>query len=105
MVSCEKCHTELPETARYCPSCGKSIGMTVIEEFEVTSDELVKRIKDILDEGNATRIIVENEQGKTLLEIPVTIGLVGALLAPWLAALGAIAAIATKCKIRVEKKA
>jgi len=79
--------------------------MTLVEEFEVTSDELVKRIKEILDEGNATRIIVENEQGKTLLEIPVTIGLVGALLAPWLAALGAVAAIATKCKIRVEKKA
>jgi len=79
--------------------------MTVMEEFEVTSDELVKRIKEILDEGNANRIIVENEQGKTLLEIPVTIGLVGVLLAPWLAALGAVAAIATKCKIRVEKKA
>jgi len=105
MVSCKKCGSELPETARYCPSCGKSAGKTVMEEFEVKSDELVKKTKEILDEGNASRIIVENEQGKTLLEIPVTIGLVGALLAPWLAALGAIAAIATKCKIRVEKKA
>ena len=51
MVSCEKCDTELPETARYCPSCGKSVGKTVMEEFEVTSDELVKRIKEILDEA------------------------------------------------------
>lgn len=104
MVSCEKCGTQLPEAAKYCPSCGKFAGKTIIEEFEVTSDELVKRIKEILDEGNANRIIVENEQGKALLEIPVTIGLVGALLAPWLAALGAVAAIATKCKIRVEKR-
>jgi len=70
----------------------------------VASDELVKKIKEILHEGNATKIIVENEQGKTLLEIPVTIGVVGALFAPWLAALGAIAAIATKCTIKVEKR-
>jgi len=104
MVSCEKCGIQLPEAAKYCPRCGKSAGKTIIEEFEVTSDELVKRIKEILGEGNATRIVVENEQGKTLLEIPVTIGLVGVLLAPWLAALGAVAAIATKCRIRVEKQ-
>ena len=51
-----------------------------------------------------TKVIVENEQGKTLLEIPATVGVVGALFAPWLAALGAIAAIATHCKIRTERR-
>ena len=48
---------------------------------------------------------MENEQGKTLLEIPATVGIVGVFIAPWLAALGAIAAVATKCKIKVERKA
>jgi repressor of nif and glnA expression len=75
-----------------------------VEKFEVASDDLVKRIKEILHEANVTKIIVENEQGKTLLEIPVTVGVVGALFAPWLAALGAIGAIATKCTVKVERR-
>ncbi len=94
----------MPEDAKYCPKCGKNVGKTIFQEFEVTSDELVKTTKEILHEGNVTKIIVENEDGKTLLEIPATAGVVGVLLAPWLAALGAIAAIATKCKIKVEKR-
>ena len=68
------------------------------------SEELVQKTKEIIKEGNITKIIVENEEGKTLLEIPATAGIVGVILAPWLAALGAIAAIATKCKIKVEKR-
>ena len=75
-----------------------------MDEIEVDSDELVKKVKEILYEGNVTKVIVENEQGKTLLEIPATIGVVGALFAPWLAALGAIAALATNCKIRIERR-
>jgi len=58
----------------------------------------------LLHEGNVTRIIVKNEEGKTLIEIPATVGVIGALFAPWLAALGAIAALATKCKIVVERR-
>jgi len=73
------------------------------EEFEVTSDQLVRKFKEIINEANVTKIIVEDDKGKTILEVPVTAGLIGVLLAPWLAALGAVAAIATKCKIRVEK--
>ena len=75
-----------------------------MDEIEVDSDELVKKVKEILYEGNVTKVIVENEQGKTLLEIPATVGVVGALFAPWLAALGAIAALATNCKIRIERR-
>jgi hypothetical protein len=104
MVSCSKCKSELPENAKYCPNCGKFTGRTIVEEFEVKSDDLVKRVKEILHEGNVTKLIVENEEGNTLLEIPATASIVGAILAPWLAALGAIAAIATKCTIKVEKK-
>jgi len=75
-----------------------------VDEIEVDSDELVRKVKEILHEGNVTKLIVENEQGKTLLEIPATVGVVGALFAPWLAALGAIAALATNCKIRIERR-
>mgnify|MGYP005850831225 FL=1 len=67
------------------------------------SDHLVEEIKKIIDEGIATRIIIKDEKDKTLLDIPLAAGVVGALIAPWLAALGAIAALVVKCKIVVEK--
>ncbi len=57
-----------------------------------------------MHEGNVTRIVVRDEQGKILLEVPATAGLIGAVLAPWLAALGAIAALATQCTISVERR-
>jgi len=104
MALCSKCRSELPEGAKYCPNCGRYTGRTIAEEFEIRSDELVRKVKEILHEGNVTKLIVEDEEGRTLLEIPATAGVVGALIAPWLAALGAIAAIATKCKIKVEKR-
>ena len=104
MVNCTKCKSKLSKEANYCSNCGKSTGESIVEEFEVKSEELVQKTKEIIKEGNITKIIVENEDGKTLLEIPATAGIVGVILAPWLAALGAIAAIATKCKIKVEKR-
>jgi len=104
LLHCEKCGAELPEGARFCPSCGATVGKVVKEEFSVSSDDLVKRVKELIHEGNVTRIIVRDEEGKTLLEIPATIGVVGVIIAPWLAALGAIAALATKCTIAVERR-
>lgn len=74
------------------------------EEFKVSSDDIVSFIKKIIREGNARRIIIKNEEGKTLIEFPVTIGAVGALIAPLLAAVGAIAALVTNCTIVVEKR-
>jgi CBS domain-containing protein len=76
----------------------------VKEEFSVSADNLVSKVKELIREGNITRIIVKDEEGKTLLEIPATVGVVGVILAPWLAALGAIAALATRCTISVEKR-
>jgi len=103
-LQCERCATQLPEGADYCPTCGSRVGSTVTEEFSVNSEDLVKRVKDLLHEGNVTRIIVRDEQGKLLLEVPATAGLIGVVLAPWLAALGAIAALVTRCRISVERK-
>ena len=76
----------------------------MIEEFSINTDDLVKKVKELLHEGNVTRIIVRDEQGGLLLDIPVTAGLIGVVVAPWLAALGAIAALVTRCRITVERK-
>jgi len=97
------CGRELPEEARYCSQCGAPVERSEWEEFQVSADDLVGRVKDLIHEGNIRRIRVRNEKGETLLEIPVTVGLIGALFAPYLAALGAIAALATRCTIAVER--
>lgn len=73
------------------------------EEFQVTGDAVVSKVKELIHEGNVRRIILKNEEGKTLIEIPLTIGVVGAILLPVWAAIGAIAALAAKLTIVVEK--
>ena len=74
------------------------------EEFTVNGEELLAKVKALINEGNIRRIIIKDESGKTLVELPVTIGVVGALIAPVLAAVGAIAALVTKCTIVVERR-
>jgi len=73
------------------------------EEFVVDGEEVLTKIKSLIKEGNIRRIIIKDLDDKTLIEIPLTIGVVVAVLAPVLAAVGALAAIVTKCKIIVEK--
>ena len=74
------------------------------EEFKLNGEELVGKIKELLHESNIRRISIKNEKGETVVEIPLTIGAIGALLVPTLAAVGAIAALVSKCSIVVEKK-
>jgi len=74
------------------------------QEFKVSGEEVIAKIKSLVAEGNARRIIIKNEKEETIIEIPLTIGAVGALLAPMLAAVGAVAALVAKCTIIVEKK-
>ena len=74
------------------------------EEFKVSGEDIIEKIKEVIKEGNARRIIIKNEDGESVAEFPLTIGAVGALVAPILAAVGAIAALLTKCTIVVEKK-
>lgn len=104
MAKCGKCGNELSADALYCSKCGSRVGKSLTEEFSVNSEDLVKKVKDILHEGNVNKIVVKDEHGKLLLEVPATAGLIGVVLAPWLAALGAIAALVTKCTIAVERK-
>lgn len=75
------------------------------EEFSVNGEEVVAKIKELIKAGNIRRIILKNEKGESVIEIPLTFGVVGALIAPALAAIGAVAALLTHCTIVVERKA
>ncbi|RPJ02041.1 MAG: DUF4342 domain-containing protein [Candidatus Aminicenantes bacterium] len=81
----------------------KKEGKTRFEEFRVNGGELLNKVKEIVHQGNVRRIILKDEKGKTFLEIPLTVGVVGAIIAPVLAAVGAIAALASDLTIVVEK--
>lgn len=73
------------------------------EEFRVTGEAVVAKIKELVREGNIRHITIKNEQGATLIEIPLTVGVVGAILLPVWAAIGAIAALAANLTLVVEK--
>ncbi len=73
------------------------------EEFRVNGDAMVAKVKELLREGNIRRIIIKNDKGDTLIEVPLTLGVVGAVMLPVWAALGAIAALAANLTIVVEK--
>ncbi len=74
------------------------------EEHRVRGDQLVSKVKELIHEGNVRRITIKNEDGKTLIEIPLTLGVVGAVLLPVWAGIGAIAALVTNCSIEVERE-
>jgi len=74
-----------------------------VEEFQVTGAQLVSSVKDLIHQGNIRRISIRNADGVTLLEIPLVIGLAGAVFVPVWAALGALAALVAKCTLAVER--
>jgi hypothetical protein len=74
------------------------------EQYKVAGDRVVEKVKEIIREGNVRRITIRNEEGRTLIEIPLTVGVVGALLLPVWAAIGAIAALVANCSIEVERE-
>ena len=76
---------------------------TTQEEFKVAGDDLLAKVKQLIAEGNVRRLIIKGKDGKTLIELPLTVGVVGIVLAPVLAAVGAIAALVTECSIVVER--
>jgi Domain of unknown function (DUF4342) len=73
------------------------------EEFRVNGEDLIAKIKNLIKEGNIRRVIIKDKEGKVVFEIPLTFGVVGALIAPQLAAVGAIAALLTEATVVVEK--
>ena len=77
---------------------------TTKEEFKVNGEEVVAKIKELVRAGNIRRIILKNEKDEVLMEIPLTFAVVGAILVPVIAAIGAMAALVTKCTIVVERR-
>ena len=104
MQYCRKCGKELEDDARYYPQCGTTVRGTQWEDINVAADDLLSKVKELIKEGNITRIIVLNEDEEQLFEIPVTLAAVGTLVAPQLAALGVIAALVTRPIIRIERR-
>jgi hypothetical protein len=74
------------------------------EFFKVTGDEILTKVKEIIKEGNARKIIIKNDKEETIIEFPLTIGAIGVVLAPLYAAIGTLTALATNCTIGVEKR-
>lgn len=79
-------------------------GEDMRERIKVTGEQLVEKTKELIHEGNVRRVIIKNAQGETVMEVPLTIGVIGAIAAPVLAAVGAIAALASSWTIEVERK-
>lgn len=73
------------------------------EEFRVRGEELLKRVKELIKEGNVRRVTISDKKGKEIISFPLTVGVAGALLAPYLAAVGAVAALLTECTVTVER--
>ena len=73
------------------------------EEFRVSGEELLAKFKELVEEGKVRRVVIKNEAGKVLVDIPLTVGVVGAVVAPQAAAVGAIAALLTRCTVVVER--
>jgi hypothetical protein len=74
------------------------------EEIKVKGEQLLGKVKEIVQEGNVRKITIKDKNGNVIIEFPLTIGVLGAVLAPFLAAVGAIAALVTECTISVERK-
>ena len=106
MTNCLECGKELPANAKFCASCGAQVGLKK-ETYQVSSEKLLEKFKEITKDASVKRVIIKDDKGKVVLSIPLAAGAVGVVaslaLAPWLAAIGVIAGIATKCTVEVER--
>jgi len=75
-----------------------------INEFKISGENLLKKVKELIDEGNVRKITIKDKTGKELITFPLTVGVVGTVLAPVLAAVGALAALIGECTITVERE-
>lgn len=105
-MKCGDCGTELLPDAKFCFSCGAKVGVKK-EVFKVSAENLVEKFKEIAKDASVERIVVKDENGRTVLSVPLMWGAAGAVatlaFSPWLAALGVIAGFATRCTLEVER--
>lgn len=95
---------EHSESSSQAQEQGTAPGRTFTEEFKVSGEAVVSKVKELVREGNVRRITLKNEEGRTLIEIPLTIGVIGTVLLPVWAAIGAIAALAANLTLSVERR-
>lgn len=74
------------------------------EQYQLTGEDVITKIKQIVHEGNVRRVLIKNAEGHVIVEFPLTVGVVGAALVPMWAALGAIVALVTDCTIEIEQQ-
>ena len=98
--------TEQPvvETVTEATDSEKTKESSAFEDIKVDGEELLAKVRELIHEGNVRRVIIKNGEGTVLIEIPLTLGVAGAVILPTLAAVGAIAAIVTDCSITVERR-
>ncbi len=77
---------------------------TKTEEFKVSGEDIMKKIRDLIAEGNIRKISIKNKDGKVIAEFPLTVGVIGAVILPPLAAIGTIIALVSECTIAVERE-
>lgn len=78
--------------------------MTSTEEFKVSGENIMKKIKELIKEGNIRKITIKNKENKSIAEFPLTIGVIGTMILPVLAAIGTIIALVSECTISVERE-
>jgi hypothetical protein len=104
---CPKCGHGFVEAATYCSACGANVasfkGQIYAKQSSVLSDDLTKKVKEWIHDPSVSKIILKDEKGVTLLEIPSHVGLVGPLLAPWLAGVGVVAALTAHSTVVVVR--
>lgn len=91
-----------PETPTQIPPAQPE---TTSEQYRLTGNEIIEKAKQIVHEGNVRRVLIKNAGGQTIVEFPLTLGVIGTALAPMWAAVGTIVALVTNCTIEVEKRA
>jgi hypothetical protein len=98
--------TEIPMVGTVAEPTDSSNGeeSSAFEDLKVDGEELLAKVRELIHEGNVRRVIIKNGEGTVLIEIPLTLGVAGAVLLPTLAAVGAIAAMVTDCSITVERR-
>jgi hypothetical protein len=85
------------------PNQVKDDAKVVVDDIKVMAEDLLKTVKKVLREGNVRRITVKDKEGKVVASFPLTVGVIGAVLAPVLAAIGALSAVLTECTLSIEK--
>ena len=95
----------MSDTGKKASEAVKDDAKVVVDDIKVMAEDLLKTVKNVLREGNVRRITVKDKEGRVIATFPLTVGVIGAVLAPVIAAIGALSAVLTECTLSIEKTA